>query len=290
MALKVNLIYNQFSQGFTETFYLPGPTDPRSFCLSLSATFTARAMAFRASGTQLYAVRASVVGGTRQSYTRLIQRYAPGADIDDPPDYTNPDVVSTDAVYQLLGSAGHKRNISFRGLRDADVIRLSSGAFAPSAALTSQIQSYVNILSNTGLAIRFEVRPPTNPLVWYTVTSVTTAAANSPLTNLEISSVPFAFTVPVPVTIQGIPRDDLPGLPRNAVCVGTGTAPNVITIQYRYRASQTTTFPLKMRVTQTQYSYDTLDGTSNFVRFGERKTGRPFGGSVGRARVAIRRF
>lgn len=289
MPLKINLIYNQHQSGWTETFYAPG-SDPVAALNTLTNPFFNKAVAFRAAGTVLYALRASVVGGNRASFLRIVNVPAPGPDEFDPtPTYAAPDVVSTDAVYSLNGLTGKKRAIALRGLRDGDVIRNTNGNFAPSAALVSLVNAYFLAVFNLGWTIRFEVRPPDGGLSWLRVVSVTKVNLNDALSILEVPSAPFVITQPTAVTIQGVPKDDLPGLPRNAVAVVTSAGPDQVVIQYRYRGHAAITYPIRMRLTPTVYGYEPIVNWV-FVRFSERKTGKPFGSLRGRARVAIRQL
>src|SRR5262249_44597751 len=156
---------------------------------------------------------AALVGSTRKSSIRIVNRRAPGEDEFTVEGYTDPDIVSTDAVYLLQGATGKRRNIALRGLRDADVVRTNAGLFAPSAALTNQVNVYIGAVNNLGWQIRYQNRPPTGGLFWYPVRKVEPHTSNVALSICTLDLVPPVITTPTPWIAQGVPKDDIPGFP-----------------------------------------------------------------------------
>ena len=69
MALKVVLFYNQYAEGFTETYYVNTTTSPYAYINSLTNKQLYFFVGFRHSSVSLFAIRATTIGGSRTSYT-----------------------------------------------------------------------------------------------------------------------------------------------------------------------------------------------------------------------------
>ena len=285
MALKLTLFFNMNQQGWTETWYHPSSLDPVAFINGLQDAFYQASVAFRGPNVLLYAIRASVVG-TRKNYSYPLQRY----------NYTGPpsggagdyqEDVATDAVFKIYGQLGQKRHVFFRGLRDLDVEKTLDGADNPSARLTKLVGLWIAQLAAYNLSIQYLVKPPNGGLVYYPVDIVAPFSATSPNSNLAVPvPVPLGGTSGI-LLFQGIPRNDLPGFPKQVAPISqTGTTPNTVMIPYRYRAQTATYSPQKLKFCILTYAYDVVS-FPEFVSFSERKTGRAFGASRGRSRVAV---
>ena len=192
----------------------------------------------------------------------------------------------------MNSATGQKKFVSLRGLSEVDVSRNNDGTDNLTAQLEKGINKYFNAISNAGLYIRTQVRPMVGGNLWYNVSSV------APETNgygsfLTCSPLPaFPITPDTQIVFQGIPRDDMPGFPKqcpvNYIAPGPPTG---VGIPYRLRITAGTTSyqPAKLKFCILQYAYWTIDA-GRFIRFSEHKTGRPTGVPRGRAKSAVTRL
>jgi hypothetical protein len=286
VASKIVLFFNQGSAGFTETYYQT-LNDPVAAINAIPALFYKKAVAIRAAGTVLWGVRGSNLGLQRKSIfypqSSLYKATQGGAD-------TDPDVISTDAVWRLYADAGYTRSIFLRGLRDSDVLRDSDGTMQPSAKLITQVNEYISAMKAAGMMIQHLQTPPDLPVPWYPVAQVSANPAGGPY-SVVTTNAPLGAGFAQPnskAVFQNVPRNDLPGfgriMPVRSVAAPPATA---ILIPYRYRGSEPITYPQKMRFTLLNYQYSAIS-FGNFVKFSERKTGRPFGMSLGRAQAVVK--
>lgn len=289
--LKVVLEFSQFNHGWTETWFVP-LTDPGSFLNSIPGSTYSKALAFRAPSTYLYGVRASVVNAPKQSSLVLVQVSSPGTP-SGADNYSKPDVVSTCLQVRLFSLTGKNRFITLRGLRDGDVLLDPfTGVGQPSATLTSQVLAYIRDWTNRSAAIQSTARPPTVGIVPTRVAQVIPNTFNSNNSDLIVLNDVIPFTdQPLPISILGIPKDDLPGFPSLTTVVAKSTVSGIhYTIPYRYRGQGAITFPPRMTLMAYAPAYNAINfDQTQFYRFSERKTGRPFGSLRGRSRGAVRR-
>lgn len=167
MPVKVVLFYNQYQRGWTETWYKPGNVVPFNVLTADVPIFSA-AIAFRAPGTELYAVRYSDVDNPRRSSLVILQGYLDNRI----PSSTRPDVVTTDAVYTIVSDLGAKRRISLRGLNDRDTVRLESGVDQLGPNLVALIPQYLNQVRSAGWLIRLQSTPRNSALTFNPVFSL----------------------------------------------------------------------------------------------------------------------
>lgn len=290
MACKVVFFYNQDQSGWTETYYCPS-TDPFTFLNSLPATLFQKAMAFRAAGTDLYAVRATLLGGLRQSFTLPLQGRYPSPFSVNSSAY-NPDVVTTDALYNLYDGLGHVKKMYFRGLIDAWTNKLPTGQSVQYPDLIQAIGQFITQLYNNNFQLRYQNRPPTGGLLWNNVAQVNSASAEG-YPQFTFCQTPaatgFVIGTPLPTVIfQNVNRNALPGFPlTTTVLAQTASSPFGIVIPYNWRGIPVFTPNKNMRFCLQTFTYQGIF-SGQFLRLTEHKTGRPFGIARGRARSIVR--
>lgn len=290
MPLKVVLFYNQFAEGFTETYYVNTTQSPYQWIGNTTNKQLYFFVGFRHASVSLYAIRATTVGGPRQSFTYVYG--GASAMVGSNPNGTQfigptADVSSTDAFCDLYDAFGKKRPLYVRGLNDYDVVRNTAGQSVPSSGLTNALQNMLYAMQSLGFCIQWQTRPPTNGLVWnqaFTLTGIgtgTTIALTGPVPGLVIGSSQIVF--------QGIQTDYMPGFPRiTTPTYASAAAPWSITIPYLARFPVANVFiPNKLKFCLVADQYTAITGLT-FNVFGERKTGRAFGVPRGRSRAKVR--
>lgn len=286
MALKITLFYNQDQQGWTEVFY-SNDTNPFIHLTNVPTNTWRAANKFRAVGTDLFAARASVIGGSRQSYTiSLTGKYPPlVAD----PKLNVPQVTADVLLVKLRSATGDVRPLYLRGLAYADVVRFSDGSANPSGRLTGSVTEYFNAMTDAQWCLQKGNRPVLPGPGWYYPINVKPSIYDNQ-SDLTMVSLPPWAAPGVPILFQGVDRNKLPGFPRIATIayINTLATPNTIGINWLYRGHATPTYVKNtFRFTQYTnvwpriYAYTTAQFTTH-------KTGRPFGEPRGRSRAVVR--
>jgi hypothetical protein len=286
MALKVTLFFNQFTNGWTETYYTIG-TDPYAYINQLNIPILAnQALYFRAAGTYLYAIRASLIGGQRLNYSQVFgQQYASPATLLGDADYP-----SIDVLVKISTPIAIKRYFWFRGLEEVDTT-IVDGVQTISAAIRQALFRYINFLTNNCSAmIQYYQRPPAGGLFWTPVAQITPAGGpTQPFSFVQVAA-GFGFTASYlqRIAFVGKPVDLLPGFPvRTYVANFVAGPPPVITVPYLYRGPGPIEYPTKMKVVVQVPQYQSF-GTPVIERITSHKTGRAFGVSRGRLPFTIR--
>jgi hypothetical protein len=289
MSLKVVFFYNNGPDGWTETYYA-NSNDPFNFLTNVPPNIWSLSTAFRAANVDLFAVRATLLGGgARKSYTlALAGKFPSPASAQSSSGL--PDAPQVDALFNIVDGAGNHKKTFFRGLIDAQVGYIASGQSIQNAALIKAIQTFISAMGNYQFQLRYQNRPPNSGLTWFTVQSVSPATALG-FPQFSFCSTPTAPGIatpqPFPVIFQNVNRNSLPGFPLNTNCIGqSNVSPFGIVIPYLYR-NTAAFFPNKnMRFCQQSYSYNAMF-LGIFQRFTVHKTGRNFGTPRGRARVVV---
>jgi len=286
MSIKVVIFYNQFSAGFSETWYLAGSSPVIDTSQTLWKNFLKASIGCRATGTVITAIRFSTVEPPKRSFlVRLFGEYV--APVREGFAEITPDVVSTTGVFTVTSGTSRKR-IFMRGLPDEYVQRTNTGQDEMINAALQATNRYFATAQRLGLSIRQQVPAGGGGPVSYPVLSVRPDPANNHWSILTSNT--QVLLAPGPqmfLRFNGIPFDDLPGFPRLATLVHTtAVAPFEATVPYRFRNQETVT-PSKMRFCQNVWE---VQPTVEFVfdRWSERKTGRPFGVLRGRSRGLVR--
>ena len=293
---KIVLFYNQYQQGFTETWYFNGTLVPSFFLTSSFNSVAQASMSFRHPAVTLIAARYSIDGQPRSTFTQFFgQKYAQS-----PVQYSGtPDPSSLDLLIKLYSVAGQYKHMYIRGLNQADTTRgFLVGDSRPSASLISGLQNYLSQAWSIGWGIKTAQTVFSNPALWQSqVQSVAPHAANPETSDVQTLTMPvFSGGPPFYVRFARVPHNDLPGFPRQCqVILYTSATPGVITVPWRYRANLSLTTPQNMAVYQNIYSYWQLAtptqslGYFQPLSFLERKTGKAFFTPRGRTRAAITR-
>ena len=289
MASKIVLFYNQGQTGWTETYYsnyTVAQIDP--YTAGWKKFLTARVALF-GGPTSIYGMRVSTEGNAREAYFwpffNIWAPYAPTAGA-----VTNtPTVVSVDAQLSLFDPTTKKRNLWIRGLAASLVTRDLQGFMIYNPTLQKLIQNLVSAMqdSTVNLQIRSLVAPPAAGLFYMQAIKLQQNAANAHWTDILTNIAPnFVIANQPQARFLGVPHDDLPGFPRQALVVAqSAIAPFTVTIPYRFRALAPVT-PPKMTLTQLAFLYTPIS-FQQFERFSDHKTGRPFGTLRGRARALV---
>jgi hypothetical protein len=291
---KIVLFYNQYTQGFTETWYYTGTLAPYSFQSSPWQTMFKAAIKFRGVGVSLVAARYSIIGAPHTAFTVFFGNLytQPTQGITLPPD-----ISAEDLLIKVSTENAQWKHMYIRGLQQSDTGRNpQTGGPMPSAFLTMNLQAYISAAWNIGLALQVQSTPVSNPaIVKYQVTQVNpTAGVNSTTLTLSAPFVPIG-TAPYYVLFHGVPKNDLPGFPKSCQVLAYTSPGGLMTIPYRYRANTTPYDPLKMSVYQLLYTYPVIaqpsyfNQTLQFINFLERKTGKAFFVPRGRVRPAVTR-
>ncbi len=293
---KIVLFYNQYQQGFTETWYYIGTLDTFSFTNVLWDSFCSACWRLRAAGVTLVAARWSVVGAPRQSYTYFFGNKfnAPAQQIG-----LVPDISAEDLLIKINVAGGYSKHMYLRGLSQLDTGRsIITGGPKPSAALIQNVQAMITAAYNLGLCIQVQQTVASNPaLPSAAVFMIAAATSNPEWSTLTLqTTLPLQGNPPYYVRFSGVPKNNVPGLPRTAQVLNYSAGPPpYIYIPYRLRASSTDVYPPKMLATQLLYSYPTLlpgqiiSGNLQLINFLSRKTGKAFFVPRGRTRAAINR-
>jgi len=285
MPSKMTLFFNQYQSGWSETYY-HSQDDPAALAQTINNPFYQAASQFRHNSVILRAARFSRVGGVRASFLIRPSPTAQGARIY--PLDPGPDVVSTTAVFLLSAANGIRRRVWIRGLADNDVHRDDFGNDILSPIMRQQTESYFALLKTLGFQIRNVNRPPTGGMVWRQVSTVNHLFQTQP------DRCDFVLKQELPalvsgdlISFTGIPTN-LPRFPRSSMIIAATTRDGVnnYTINYSLPGGVSVA-PKNLKVTSLSYSQANIY-TSVFERFGEHKTGRPFGSLRGRSRAVSR--
>jgi hypothetical protein len=286
MALKFTLFYNQDQQGWTEVFYNNG-TNPFTALQAIPTNLWRAANKFRAVGTDLFAARASLIGGTRTSYSlSLTGKYPP---LIPDPNLNTPQVTADVLLVKMRSDTGDVRPLYLRGLAYADVLRKSDGSANPSGRLLSSVADYFNALRSAGWCLQKGNRPVLPGPGWFYPINVAPSVLSN-VSNLSMVAVPVGVVAGTQLLFQGVDRNKLPGFPRIATVVGINliAVPNTIAINWVYRAPNTPQF-VKNSFRFCLYS-NNYPAISSFetAQFTTHKTGRPFGEPRGRSRAVVK--
>jgi hypothetical protein len=285
MPTKMTLFFNQYQSGFSETYY-HSVDDPATLAQTVNNPFYQSAAQFRHNSVILKAARFSRVGGVRSSYLIRPSPTAQGGRIY--PLDPGPDVVSTTAVFLLSAANGIRRRVWVRGLADNDVHRDDFGNDILSPIMRQQTEAYFALLKTLGFQIRNVDRPPAAGLTWRQVSTVNHLFQTEPgRCDFVLKQELPAYTAGMQISFMGIPAS-LPHFPRTATIINATTRDGVnnYTIAYALPGGVSVA-PKNMKVTSLSYSQASIY-TSVFERFGEHKTGRPFGSLRGRSRAVSR--
>jgi len=278
----VTFFYNQSQSGWSETYYAPA-NDPRLFAQSLTPRFLANSVTWRNALTVLKGVRVSRIEPPRFSY--LVRPYPSPQGLVPNSDSTRPDVVSTDAVCQLVGNIGATRRVFFRGISDFDTQRDEFGNDLLGTNLSKGIELFVKGMISYQFAIRYVSRPPNLGLVWQQIPSLEVA-----LNDILSSEFRLDPALPEPsvgdyLSVVGASASQIPGFPRKIQVTGKRVEGGITRYKVPYALPGGKTLTLKnMRVTKWTPDYDFIRDWQ-FERFSERKTGRPFGQLRGRSKA-----
>jgi len=283
VATKMTMFFNLFEAGFSETFYHTN-NDPVALKNLIPNSFYQAAAAVRDRACRLKAVRFSQIGGNRLSI--LHRPYPPASGTRGFGGLTTQaDVVSTTAVFQLSGFAAKTRRVWCRGLADGDVLRNPDGSDDLNAAVSKLFDAYFGKVASLQFQIRYILRPPDIGLTWRKVVAVQHLFDVSPnRASFFLSEQVPALLIGSRVSFDNIPST-LPHFPRSAEIIN-GIAQDGINnyiIAYSLPGG-VTVGPPNLRLTAEQYGLSTITDWS-FERFGEHKTGRPFGSLRGRSRA-----
>jgi len=196
-----------------------------------------------------------------------------------------PDLTQASAVYQVEASGAKTKRVWFRGLADVDVQRSPFGIDRPSAELNKLIQSYTGQLRTLGFGIRRTILPPEGGQVWRKILDV-----NHQVTIGEPERAAFRLQVELPefnigdfLVFNGI-TSNLPYFPRQTEILGKTVIDGKVnyTIAYRLPGGNQVA-PKNLRAAPLVRAIATMTG-AGFKKLSDRKTGRPFGLSVGRVK------
>lgn len=277
MALKVNFLFNAGSNGWTETYY-HSSDDPYTTVTGFLTSQLQPLVTFRAPLTYLYGVRASVVGGQKKSYSRLLPSIFYGLAKESIITPATADVSSTDAVLKLVGSGRHVRRVFLRGLASIDVKRDANGVDKPSGNLIAGFDNMLTQLVAMGLQIQYQQQPGGVGPVKYRAFGIRKSVSFPALSEISIGADAFAaLTVGDHLIFQRTQRGVLPGFPRNAKVVQKidDTDGKWIAVDYIAPITGRVWFP-NWYFFKYVPQYDPIQ-YYNFERFSERKTGRPIG-------------
>ena len=289
MATKMTMFWNQSSAGFSETWYHPSVT-PKVLADTLPNSFWTKAAALHDETTVLRGVRFSSTVPPKQSYLMIPYPPRRGARTGSTAD-PGPDVVSTTIVYRILSATGQSRRVWFRGLADSDTFRTTIlGTDLLNPQIENAIEGWMKALRSEGFAIRFAVLPPNGGLLWLKVAEVhhlTGQSANR--ASLRMGAGVLDPTVGIPYYFNGS-QSDLPRFPRKAEILAQQVLGGVTYSEIAYQLpGGETVSPKNLRMAPTVNATSVIDSW-DFERYGEHKTGRPFGMLRGRARgVAVLR-
>lgn len=288
MPCKVVFFYNLFDAGFSETYYHTS-NNPSDVNDELNNALYQAAVKFRYVACKLKAVRISTYDvNPRKSL--LIRPYPKAQGTRYASQDIGPDPASTTAVLALRSTQNFEtRRIWLRGLSDLDVKRDEFGNDVPSAEIYKMWDAFILKLRQAGLAIRYLQRPPDGGLIWSDIDRVsnvgTENSATHSLLRRAVAGVPYPKGTLL--SFRGI-GEGLPRFPRQSYVIAPVTLDGRDWFEISYSLpGGKTVVPDKLQYTEVKWALATI-GEYDFERFGEHKTGRPFGSLRGRSR-AVRR-
>jgi hypothetical protein len=286
MYVRAQFFFNEFQQGWVETWYLNGP-DLQT--LTIQAVKVGQALVRLKADTvslpffRLVSVDATTpkqtirfpVGLTGDRPTAAAQKLA-GAE--------NEDVTQTCWNLTCGFTDGTHRVIQVRGLLDADVARDSaSGLASPSDPLNKALQLFLRDLK--GFPVYQQRQDNTVPIAQ--VLKVQADAGNPGYTQLILDDDSF-LTVGNKVHFTGVPLAQLPFLKGQWKIIAENPTLKGVSLPYAWPYINPVT-PSKMRIQEVKPIWTSLTSIAA-GQFQSRKTGRPTKVTVGRARgVRFRR-
>jgi hypothetical protein len=267
---KLVFNYSTPQKGWSEIFYREASN------IQTAARFTDRLLvtmsSLRAAIVSLDSCRVSDVANNRN--TLIVPFEAGGSQ------GAAVDVGGTSAILVLNDPTnGANRHLWMRGLADEQINKdINTGQDTPAPILAANITNYIRGISGAGFSIRSLGKLGTPPNVYKNVKSITTVK-NTGVVTVEMEAGFFLPSDGMLIFSQMNPKD-WPGL--KGVFKGTRVTDSSFTIPYNWHVDGV--FPVaKGRVRPANYVYGPINsGTSGFLRFGTRDTGR--GPSLGRGR------
>lgn len=283
MTVKLTFFYNQYKQGFSETYYL-NVTNPATAVTGLTDKFLTAMTQFRSLATLLYAVRGQQIESPFRSFTRLVRGAFQGAVQTDPD--AQPDVIATTAVLQLVSQEATKRRLFLRGLPDDYVKRDAFGNDLFVGTFKTQVQTMVKEMIAAQFAVRKQTRPPIGGLAYARVELLSPDPANAAFTRLLLPvTAGFTPVVGEKISFRGIPAERLPNFPRINTVISQAVVAGALTVSIRYALPGALSVnPVRMTASNIIYAYEPISEFT-FERFSQHKTGSPFGRLAGRKRA-----
>jgi len=282
MTVKLTFFYNQYKQGFSETYYSP-TTNPALLVNGLSVQLLTSMTQFRSLSTLLYAIRGTQIETPFRSFTRLVRGAYQGAVQTDPD--AEPDVVGTTAVLQLVSEEATKRRLFLRGLPDDYVKRDAFGNDLFIGTFRSEVTKMVAQLIGNGFAVRKQLKPPAGGLAYAPVLLLSTDVDNALRTRVAYTAT-AGFT-PVKgskIAFKGIDQRDLPRFPRIATVLSVDAIPVLPFLRIDYAMpGGLALIPKSLVMSNLSYAYEAMSEFT-FERFSAHKTGSPFGQLAGKKR------
>lgn len=282
MPCKMTIYYNLFNAGFSET-YFHNSDDPQALSNAIPNSFYQKAARFRHSACSVKAARFSRVGGVRQSILKRPYPVAQGASSGLA--QQTADVVSTTCVYALQSATGKIRRVWFRGLNDGDVTRDAAGNDVMFGILSGYVDAWISALITAGFCIQVVQRPPAGALTYKKVLAVQPLNPDNATRSMFFTdpNVP-PYIVGQKLSFVGIPGT-LPRFPRSAEVLFVTVIDGINNYQIAYSLPGGVGInPASMKVTPLLFAYEAIFDWA-FERYGEHKTGRPFGSLRGRSRA-----
>jgi hypothetical protein len=278
MAVKLVFSYNQFNQGWSETWYKAG--DEFRAATALTPAQIAAFLQFRDPRVQLYTIRGSLIGTPRNAYLRVIQQGV----LPNPALEYDPDVSATCALMRLMTTEGLSRHLWIRGLPDQFVVRaFSTGRSIPSAGFNSALDNFRSLLPNMGLCLQKLNGTAVNP--WLNVTKMEPDDIFSQSTKVTLLAGSIGPQPGQRVLFKGISTASLPYF-RSQYTVQRRVDDTHFTVNYPWQSPLAAYFPPNAYVRRVTYSYPQITEI-DFERFATRDTGRPSVPSRGR-RAAVK--
>lgn len=278
MAVKLVFSYNQFNQGWSETWYKAG--DEFRAATGFTPLQISAFLQFRDPRVQLFTIRGSQIGTPRNAYLRIIsQGVLPN------PDLTyDPDVSATCALMRLMTAEGLTRHLWIRGLPDQFVVRsFSTGRSIPSAGFNTALDNFRSLLPNMGLCLQKLNGTGINP--WFNVTKMEPDDVFSQSTKVSLLVGSVAPPAGSRVLFKGVPTSALPYF-RPQYTIQRRVDDLHFTVNYPWQSALVAYFPPNAYVRRVTYAYPQITEI-DFERFATRDTGRPTVPSRGR-RAAVK--
>jgi hypothetical protein len=273
-AFRATYFYNQFNQGWTETWYLTeanitnAVTAADQLCVNLVAP--------RSQHTILLGYRISQVDPPLPRKGVHVSRNLPGSRPDPVVGVENEDLVSVAALFSAFFIDLSHRVVMLRGLADPDTGRnpvTGVGQLAPACL------ALFNLLEAQLAAQTAQIRRYSNaPTDGVAVTKVQADPANGQFTQLIGPGTP-PFNVGDTVHFTGVPRKDLPWL--KGQWTVKASALGQMSIAYPF-PNLSPILPVKLFAWPSKYVYSSFN-TWNFEDLRKRSTGRPTNLVRGRA-------